>query len=252
MSIHSIVLFVSSNSQHCAQPVGFVRQSNLPIPIVKLDTIRDRRAAANGKHFQIHAVPTLVVTYQDGTLQMFASQEKILSWLKKLVQPPQPTPPPEPTQTQYTSVVSSSDDDYEPIEQVPKKKKKSLNFEFSDKKTKKMKPSKKKTKSSSKSSKVSSKGLYSGKKKVQKPPPVNFEEESEGEDMIFFEDEDEEYQPQQQQRRPPPPPTEGLMVGARAPKKQGSRMNDVQNIAKEMEKQRQQTLGYNENDLPYN
>ena len=249
MSIHSIVLFVSSNSQYCAQPVGFVRQLNLPIPIVKLDTIRDRQAAANGKHFQIHAVPTLVVTYQDGTLQMFASQEKILTWLQKLVQPPQPTPPPEPSQTQYTSVVSSSDDDYEPIDQVPKKKK-SLNFEFSDKKTKKTKPSKKKTKSSKKSSK----GLYSGKKKVQKPPPVNFEEESEGEDMIFFEDEDEEYQPQpqQQQRRPPPPPTEGLMVGARASKKQGSRMNDVQSIAKEMEKQRQQTLGYNENDLPYN
>ncbi len=83
MSIQDVVLFVSSISQACILPVQFIQENRFPAKLVRLDTIIDRQAAANGKYIQIHIVPTLLITYSDGNIQLFAGQEKVLMWLQQ-------------------------------------------------------------------------------------------------------------------------------------------------------------------------
>lgn len=85
MSVQNLILFVSSNSKECVDPMRFITHYRMPINVVRLDSASDRQRAATGKFFQIHSVPTLVVIYQDGNTQLFVGKEKILIWLQNLV-----------------------------------------------------------------------------------------------------------------------------------------------------------------------
>jgi len=91
-TIQNLVLFVSSTSQSCIDPLKFVQHYQLPVNIVRLDSKVTRERAANGKYFQIHNVPSLVAFYADGDMQIFVSREKIISWLTNLMK--SSTPPP--------------------------------------------------------------------------------------------------------------------------------------------------------------
>lgn len=247
MSIHDVVLFVSSTSQVCVPPVQFVRENKLPARLVRLDTVADRQAAAQGKYFQVHIVPTLLVTYDDGNIQLFAGQEKVLMWLQQAIQARQTHSDPHtsggggvnPDPSHVTTLIDDSDeDDYE---KKPRRRKKDPPRGKPRRKPK----GSKKTKSPPKESG----GLYGGKPRRKKKPPVQFNENSGSEgsddegDIVFI---DDGTRPQ----RPPPPPTAGLMVGAASQTKRKSQMTGLYDIAKQMEKDRQGTLGYRDEDLP--
>ena len=85
MSISEAILFVASNSPACKQCVQFVSQHKMPMQIVRLDTESSRKTAANGKFFQITAVPTMVIMYEDGNTQLFLGTPKIVQWITALI-----------------------------------------------------------------------------------------------------------------------------------------------------------------------
>lgn len=84
-SIQNMVLFVSSNSKNCVEPLTFIQQTKIPVGVVRLDTKAERQRALNGKFFQIQSVPSLVVFYDDGDMQMFLGREKIIGWFVTLL-----------------------------------------------------------------------------------------------------------------------------------------------------------------------
>ncbi len=89
MEINSVILFISSNSSACQEPINFCKENNLPARFVRLDTAEQRFRASRGTKFQIIGVPTLVVQYSDGNTQLYSGQRKILSWLSASIPPPQ-------------------------------------------------------------------------------------------------------------------------------------------------------------------
>ncbi len=57
----------------------------MPMQVVRLDTESSRKAAANGKFFQITTVPTMVIMYEDGNTQLFLGAPKIIQWLTAMI-----------------------------------------------------------------------------------------------------------------------------------------------------------------------
>lgn len=92
-SIVKFLLFVSSTSQASKQCVSSIQRYSLPINVIRLDTAEARNAAANGSMFQITVVPTLVVFYSDGNMQMFVGTPKIVAWVTQLVSAASKPPP---------------------------------------------------------------------------------------------------------------------------------------------------------------
>lgn len=222
-SISDVILFVSSTSSACVPCMQFVSQSGMPVRMVRLDTAETRNAVKMGGYFQIQSVPSLAVMYSGRDMQMFVGQEKIIGWLQqmaaKMNSPPIGRQGQEPgTNLENTSTSISTPVDVDVQEEPRRRRKKSR---------------KKKKKSRSKST-----SLY-GKKKKKKP--VEFEESSE-------EESSEEIEIEYIQTDQEPPPTQGLMVGPHHTKKHG--MGSVMEIAKQMEKERKSSLGYDESKLP--
>ena len=127
MSVQNLVLFVSSNSKECVDPMRFITHYRMPINVVRLDSAYDRQRAAPGKFFQIHSVPTLVVIYQDGNTQLFVGKEKILTWLQNLVnrQSPEQRLPEQRPSSQSTSTPTYAEDSaYPTTKSILQKRKK--------------------------------------------------------------------------------------------------------------------------------
>jgi hypothetical protein len=81
------ILFVSSSSKACKPCMDFIAQTGFPVKIVRLDTTKARRQASQGSpHFQVVSVPTMIVTYDDGNLQMFVGGRKITDWIGTVIQ----------------------------------------------------------------------------------------------------------------------------------------------------------------------
>ena len=120
MSVQNVILFVSSNSRVCAEPVQFVRQSGLPVVIVRLDIDTDRQNAIQGKYFQIHSVPTLLVIHGDGNIQLFQGREKIMEWLQQTFSQMRRN---EKKQNKPDSVEEPAEDSDEEYEEKQKKRK---------------------------------------------------------------------------------------------------------------------------------
>ncbi len=235
-SIDEVILFCSSVSQACAPVIQVIQQYQLPVKIVRLDSAASRDAVQNGPFFQIKVVPTLVVTYRDGNLQLFIGQPKILKWLKMIINP-QPSGSYQPGtpgtssgpgglnhSEKETMISLSSDED----ENIPE-----LRPPIEKKKSKKVHPP------SPKKSSIKEGGLYGPskkKKKKKKKTSVEFyssgdDDESGGVDIEFVND-----------GRPPAPPTGGLMVGSNAVRPQRMKGSSLADMAKQMEKDREQTL----------
>lgn len=85
MSISEIILFVASNSKASVPCIQFVSKNRIPIQIVRLDTEQARETAANGKFFQVTSVPTLTTFYEDGNVQLFTGTQKIIQWLTAML-----------------------------------------------------------------------------------------------------------------------------------------------------------------------
>jgi len=85
MSVQNVILFISSGSQMCEDPMRMIAHYRMPVNIIRLDTPSDRKRAATGKFFQIHSVPTLAIVYQDGNTQLFVGKDKTLAWFQNLL-----------------------------------------------------------------------------------------------------------------------------------------------------------------------
>lgn len=228
MSVQDVILFVSSTSEKCGNVVGYIRQNNMPVRLVRLDTVADRIAAANGPHVQIHTVPSLLIIYEDSNIQLYVGQDKILEWLQSIISSrsreshPQASSPS--SQVNHRTVLIPEDvSDEEDVQIKKPKKSRSKKSKRSDRNT----------------------NLYGGKTKKSRS---KHQESDTDEVEIEFIDDGRKHQ------RPKPPPTQGLMVGPQqttlGKKKSNSRMGDLYSLAKQMEKDRQSTLGYDEKDLP--
>ena len=99
MSVVDIILFVASSSKICEALLKFIKTSEIPARIVRLDSEEIRKAVCNGKYFKITVVPTMVVVYEDDNIQLYEGMEKIVKWIKLLLQA-QKEPKPEPEQYQ--------------------------------------------------------------------------------------------------------------------------------------------------------
>jgi len=229
-SIGDVILFCSTVSQACVPVIQMIQQYQLPVKIIRLDTAAFRDAAKNGPYFQIKNVPTLIVTFRDGNLQQFVGQPKVLEWLKMAADPPGKPPgaPPEAPRSKHrekeTRISLSSSDEEMPDSDPSGKKKK--------KKSPPKKPS------------IAEKGgLYGpNKKKKKKKRSVEFYSSGEEDDSVDIEFVND--------GRPPAPPTGGLMIGAQAVKRQRMKGSSVAEMAKQMERDRTNTLGYDEKNLP--
>ena len=238
-SIEEVILFCSSVSQACIPVIQVIQQFQLPVKIVRLDSTASREAAQNGPYFQIKVVPTLVVTYRDGNLQLFVGQPKTIEWLKMVASPQKPGssqghPPGNPGASsgpgilkhseKETRISLSSDEDENIPDLRPLKGKK---------KPRKVHPP------SPKKSSTKDGGLYGpSKKKKKKKTKASVEFYSSGEDDESG-DVDIEFV---NDGRPPAPPTGGLMVGSQAVRPQRMKGSSLADMAKQMEKDREQTL----------
>lgn len=117
MSIADVVLFYSKFSPECKDCVNFVHQFKLPVMLIALDTKESREHASNGSLIQIKNVPSMVVSYNDGNVQLYVGKQKIMGWFTAITQGPAHKPP-EPTQ-----VTKAEDERREKPKQRSKKKK---------------------------------------------------------------------------------------------------------------------------------
>jgi hypothetical protein len=198
MAVADLILFVASNSRPSLHTLSVVERMRIPVNVVKLDTAEARQTAMKGKYFQITNVPTLVVIYADGNLQLFVGAPKINQWIGMLQgeggggdrsredapeakrEEEYQEPPPKPQRRTPVIETMPEEEDEETPEPVEGKKKR-----------------------------VKSK---------KKRPPVSFEAE----------------EPE------PEPPKE----------KEKSKMSDIVNIARQLEQERKESLGYDESKLP--
>ena len=262
MSVTDVILFCSTTSRASVPCLQIIQQNNMPIRVVRLDTIEMRERVAQGKYFQIRNVPTLVVVYEGNNLQQFVGQPKIMAWLQGMLKQhsraPRNDPHEEPEiipEEIESEVVSLRP---KPVRKHRHRRHKSRRSSRSHRRTKPRRPPMEPEFSSGEEPDFlevqSGQGLYDGKSKARKSSkkhhrrkekePITFiPEGSEGEE-IDIQDVDP-----RQRGRPPPPPTQGLLVG---PHSQGgkSRMVAVFDVAKQMAQQRKQSLGYEEKDLP--
>jgi hypothetical protein len=119
-TINNAILFVASYSKESGPCQDIIKHYNLPVNIIYLDTEEDRLRAENGKYFSITHVPTLVLEFVEGNIQLFIGSVKIIALIKSMVQPPGPSSRvPEPSST--IVIDEDSDEDIIP-EKIPKNK----------------------------------------------------------------------------------------------------------------------------------
>ena len=217
-TISEVTLFVASNSTPSIDCVKYVQSAHLPVMVVRLDTPQSRMMAANGPHFQVTEVPTLIVLFQEGNLKMFVGAEKVLRCLQMFNKFSQQESEPEPRHRVVEHDDTNLPEEEEPAEEIeyepppPPKKVTKVKAKAPKKKVIEERPKTKKSKAK--------------KAKALKAATEELE-------IDFLTAEEEE----PVQRYPPMP-------------KNGKTNKSVMEMAKEMEKQRERQLGYDENNLP--
>lgn len=217
MSINNIILFsskFSEASKHCEE---IIHHNRLHIPIIRLDTKKTRDRALNGKFFQIPVVPTLLVTYQDGNTQLFVGYQKIVMWVQNLTE-------------------RNSQQHQKPKEEeIPfPEENEFINYEIEE-------PPCKDVSSKLKMTNAESYQKLKKKKKKKKKPPVRFEEDN---DIDYF----EEIEPQPISL-PKPKSKKKNSLKNQNQNVASKRMSDITSMAKQMEKQRLESLGYDDKKL---
>jgi hypothetical protein len=222
-------LFVSSTSKMCGPPFGVVQRFRLPVHVVRLDTSRIRQQVAQGQTFKITQVPTLVVEYTDGNLQVFEEPNKIMAWLTAFAQTAE-------HQTAPRVPQGEDEDEYQPPPRQPKYQTQPYQPI----------PSQREDTDEPNETPISPdpdpnppKSLYAGKKKkLRRKKKVKFQngDEPQNDDGITFVDEDNNL--------------DMRTMAAKSSVKSPSKMKSIYETAKQMEKDRQSSLGYREDQLP--
>jgi hypothetical protein len=93
--ISEIILFTSQSSAPSRVCVNLVKEYDLPIKIVRIDTEEARKKAKYNKKISITKVPTLAVVFDDDDIKIYIGSEKICKWIRnfreqeeKRTQPP--------------------------------------------------------------------------------------------------------------------------------------------------------------------
>jgi hypothetical protein len=227
MQIEEITLFISSTSRACVPCFKFSLSYKIPVKTVRLDTQETRDSARHGEFFQVTIVPTMVVFYVDGNMQLFVGAEKVLMWMQQYVRlrdsvsenRPHPLSMEDSTSSEGIgeTIVEEEEEDSPPPSPPQRKK-----------------PVKKKV--------VKKPAKKAPKKRItvieDSEEEEGTDEGSEGEEMELI----EEIPPPRKKKAPTPKKKSTL--------KSQSRMQGIIDQAKKMEADRQATLGYNEKDLP--
>lgn len=82
--IINAVLFVSRFSKESAPCVQFIEKQSLSMEVIYLDSETIREAVQSGTFIQIQKVPTLLLEYNDGSIQLYVGRVKVIEWLKQL------------------------------------------------------------------------------------------------------------------------------------------------------------------------
>jgi hypothetical protein len=80
--ISEIILFTSQSSAPSRVCVNLVKEYDLPIKIVRLDTEEARKKAKYNKKISITKVPTLAVVFDDDDIKIYIGSEKICKWIR--------------------------------------------------------------------------------------------------------------------------------------------------------------------------
>lgn len=83
--IADIVLFWSEFSKESLICVKFVSSYKLPVEMVKLDTAEARENAMNGEFIKISTVPSLLVSYISGEVNVYEGRPKIIAWFQAMI-----------------------------------------------------------------------------------------------------------------------------------------------------------------------
>lgn len=85
--IKFIILFWSQFSKNCQEPIKFILSLKLPIKLINLDDPEIREQALNGgDKISVKSVPSLLVEFIDGTINMYNGKDKIMAWLKAMME----------------------------------------------------------------------------------------------------------------------------------------------------------------------
>lgn len=85
MEISEVILFYSKFSRESVPCVKFIQANRMPVIIIGLDSPEARQKAMTGQTFQIKNVPTLVVSYTNGETQLYVGSPKIMGWFQKIL-----------------------------------------------------------------------------------------------------------------------------------------------------------------------
>ncbi len=75
------ILFYSRLSQACQHPVTLTHQNGLDIQLCCIDNPDVRKRIEKGKYFQLSHVPTLLISYSDGNMQIYEGP-KVTQWME--------------------------------------------------------------------------------------------------------------------------------------------------------------------------
>lgn len=93
-SISDIILFVATGSKNCLVCLDFVRQTNFPVKIVRLDTEEARKRVSSGPDIKITSVPSLLLVYEDESAEVYSDSMKIIKIFNMLIKKSRPPTPP--------------------------------------------------------------------------------------------------------------------------------------------------------------
>ena len=83
--IVNAILFCSKYSKESVQCMEYINKKDLPIHAISLDNRKLREAVLRGNMFQIKSVPTMLIEYASGDIQLFAGRHKIVNWIDQMV-----------------------------------------------------------------------------------------------------------------------------------------------------------------------
>lgn len=251
MDISDIILFISTSSANCVPALKISRNNNLPIRVIRLDTKEARDRVKRGKYFKIQYVPTLLITYLDGNLQLFEGIKatQMLSSIsehnrKKNIPIPQTLP------SMYEAPSNVLNEVGFVIDTIP-----SEGDEFVIKKPRKPRRKKSRKKTRKKGTNTSNISNISSIDSIEanlggdgnmydSVSNVNIAGDSNSSNLSSFDDDIEMIGGGLNNNSD----VDGLRVGGVNVNK--ATMSDIASMAKQMEKARTATLGYDEKNLP--
>jgi hypothetical protein len=87
-NVSEVVLFYSKFSKECGPCVQYIIQNKLPVTLIPLDNKESRDRVMNGSTMQIKNVPSMVVSYVSGDVQLYVGGQKIIAWFSVMTRPP--------------------------------------------------------------------------------------------------------------------------------------------------------------------